>query len=100
VDAVDRLKVARALGRARAQAAPLEVALEVNGGGVWRGAPGDVPARRNGVTLPGLRLVGPVAIPPENDAEPCGLVRALAGLRDQVATVPDRVLSLAGSRWA
>lgn len=96
VDAVDRLKVAHALSAERDPAAtPLDVFLEVNLGdeATKHGfAPPEVfAAARVVVTLPRLRLVGLLAIPPEEeDAERMRpWFRALAALRDELAAGPE-----------
>ena len=92
--AVDRLKVAHALCAEPADGPPLEVFLEVNLGAepTKHGfAPGAVTAAaRDIVSLPGLRLVGLMAIPPAGDSaeDMRSWFRTLAVLRDEVAGQP------------
>ena len=94
VHAVDREKVARALGDERDAAHPLDVLLEVNLGAesTKHGfAPGEIaPAARQIAALPSLRLLGLMAIPPEEeDAERMRpWFRALRALRDGLAADP------------
>ncbi len=93
--AIDRAKAARALAAERDTAAPLDVFLEVNlaGEATKHGfAPAAVAAAaREVAALPGLRLVGLMAIPPEEEeAERMRpWFRALATLRDELATLPE-----------
>lgn len=93
--AVDRVKVAHALSREHDEkAAQLDIFLEVNIGAepTKHGfAPGAVAAAAREIAgLPGLRLVGLMAIPPEEEtAERMrSWFRTLAALRDEVAQQP------------
>jgi len=90
VHAVDRLKAAEALAAAADPARPLDVFLEVNLGGeaTKHGfAPGELEGAARAVALlPGLRLRGLMAIPPEEESAERmrPWFRALAVLRDRL----------------
>lgn len=91
VHSVDRIKVARALSRHRAEGAPLDVCLQVNVSGEASKsgcAPEEAPelAARIAGECPGLRLRGLMAIPslgPNAEAARPAF-RHLAGLRGQL----------------
>jgi PLP dependent protein len=95
VHSVDRGKVAQALSDERRGLEPLAVFLEINLGGeaTKHGFPPAeaLAAAREIAALPGLRLVGLMAIPPEEE-DPERMrpwFRALAALRNQVAAAPE-----------
>lgn len=95
VHSVDRVKVARALSDERQGLEPLAVFLEINLGGetTKHGFPPAeaLAAAREVAALQGLRLVGLMAIPPEEE-DPERMrpwFRALAALRNQVAAAPE-----------